>query len=358
MESIGLQRLFNQHTGGNRFNTPAEVVAWMGVIQAQDLNSAKWAIGIRIPNSTGKTIDEAINNGEIIRTHLLRPTWHFVSAADYHSFLALSAPNINSSLKYRRIQLKLDEKIFAISNPALNEMLKNGNHLTREQITTEMAKLIPDLDSSKMNHILMEAEMNSLICSGRIINKQPTYALVNERIGNFDRTANFDRDNTLRVLADKYFKSHGPATLADFIWWSGLSAGDCRKALDMVKDELVSEKVENSVYWYNKTEISYSGVPELAFLPAFDEFIIAYKDRSAVINYEGHSRAVSSNGIFRPVVVYEGQVLGLWNKAIKKDTLQISIEWFIKPNKSIHTKVERAAGDYAKFLGLNNTQIL
>ncbi len=361
MEKIGLIRLANQHIQGQRFKSVTDVVDWMGAMQAQDLNSAKWAIGVRLPGSTEKDINSAIDNAEIIRTHLLRPTWHLVASDLYPILLALTAPGINKSLKYRRIQLNLDEVIFKKSNPALTELLKNGNHRTREEIMTGLAGLIPDLDSSKMNHILMEAEMNGLICSGKIKNKIPTYALVQERIENYNHgKENFDHEAALKIIASRYFKSHGPATLSDFIWWSGLTAAECRKAHDMVKDELTAEKYGTIEYWLDKEsfETERSLIPEVALLPAFDEFIIAYKDRSSVITGENHDMAVSSNGIFRPVVVYDGQVIGLWNKAIRKDKLQVTINYFIKPAKSIQTKLKASVEEYAVFLGLKKSEIM
>lgn len=358
MYNIGLRRLVGQHVNGKHFKSVVELVDWMGVLQAQDLNSAKWALGVRLPGSTQKMIDDAIDSAEVIRIHILRPTWHFVSAENYPLFLALSAPNINAALNYRRIQLGLDEKLFAKSNPALNELLKDGNHLTREEITVELENIFPDLDSSKMNHILMEGEMKGLLCSGKMKNKLPTYALVKERI-NVNTEHKIDTDFALNKLASCYFRSHGPATLADFVWWSGLSSGDCRKALSMVKDKLMVEKEGKFEYWYDPEQLinNNNEPPEIALLPAFDEFIIAYKERSAVINLENHGRAVSANGIFRPVLVYEGQVVGLWNKTIKKDTLQIAFDWFLKPNKSVQKKFENSANDYAKFLGLKNSEV-
>ncbi len=361
MENTGLKRLICQRVRSSQFKTVTEVVEWMGAIQAQDLNSAKWAIGVRLLGSTEKTINDAIDKADIIRVHLLRPTWHFVSAQDYSVFLALTAPNINSALKYRRIQLNLDDSIFSKSNPALNEILHNGNHLTREELTAEMSTIIPDLDSSKMNHILMEAEMNGLICSGRIKNKMPTYALTKERIDDSGKlNGSFDKDKALRLLANKYFKSHGPATMSDFIWWSGLSAGDCRKALSFIKKDLTIAKVGTNEYYYdaNEVESSMDTLPEIALLPAFDEFIIAYKDRSAVLNFENHELTVSANGVFRPVIVYDGQVIGLWNKSVKKGTLQISVKWFIKPGKSVLSKLNSYAGEYADFLDLEKVEVI
>lgn len=349
--NIPILRLVNHHLGGDLFETPLSVVSWLGALQAQDLNSAKWAIGVRLKDSTEKLIDEAINNGDIIRTHLMRPTWHMVAADDYLKLLWLTAPNIRSSLKSRRKQLDLDESFFKKSNPTLENILSGGNHLTREELMIQLSMTIPDIDSSRMNHILLEAELDGLICSGMIKNKQHSFALVSERLKSKTNKVDFNRDEAIALITCKYFLSHGPATVKDFSWWSGLSIGDCNKGLEMVKNKLEFAENNKVKYLFNG-ELNDTLKDRSFLLPAFDEYIISYKDRSSVLTIEHHGRAVSANGIFRPVMVLDGQVVGLWNKSIKKDVLQIKTEWFLKPQKSIIREFEEAGLRYATFLGL------
>lgn len=389
MQNIGLMRLAAQHVAGNKIASVAGLVSWMGAMQAQDLNSVKWAIGVRLPGSAEDMVDDAINKGEIVRTHLMRPTWHFVSANDYPVILELTASNVKATLKSRRKQLELDEEYFKKSNPAIQRVLANQNHLTREELMSELSITLPQLDGSRMNHVLLEAELDGLICSGVVKKKQHSFALRSERFnddGNSNKTSTLSRDEALYMLALKYFSSHGPATISDFNWWSGLSMTHCRKALEMVKGKLLSDNEGTQEYWF--AEVSIAGIDNVStladimpgapsglhhenmnknatntsitgssnsvqLLPAFDEFIISYKDRSAVLKYEDHSRTVSDNGIFRPVIVLDGQVIGLWNKIIKKDKLSLNTTWFITPDKTIKHQVQIAAVAYARFLGLS-----
>jgi len=310
------------------------LVSWMGAIQSQDLKSAMLAIAVRLPQSTEKMVYDAFEKGEVIRTHILRPTWHIVAAEDYREFMELTAPNIRPSLKYRRAQLGLDDEIFSITNPALKEMLDKGNHLTREQITEELRPLIPGLDSSMMNHILIEAELNCFICSGRITDGKATFALAEEVLSNEDLKKPVDLEEAKKKMAYKYFSSHGPATIADFSWWSGMPVGVCRKALAMVKDQMESFTDGKTEYWFNPSVVNHqSNIPELVFLPAYDEFIIAYRDRSAVLSSESHTTAISSNGVFRPVVVHNGKVVGLWSKKKVKGKEEVEVRWFVESSQ-------------------------
>ncbi len=347
--AIGHMRLLSQQVSFKRYHTVREVVAWMGAIQAQDLNSALLAIALRLPETNIQAIIDALDKGEIIRTHILRPTWHIVAAEDYGAFMQLTSPQIRAALRYRRADAGIDHTLFGKSNPVLREMLSNGNHLTREQIAEGLTPVIRDLDSTKMNHILLENELDCTICSGRIINKQATYALVSEMLKDDALTAPVSKENALKKLAFKYFSSHGPATISDLIWWSGLTAGECRMALELAKPELASFTSGKTVYWYNakytepdKAFNERAPKPDLHLLPAYDEFIIAYKDRSLVISDDIQAKAISSNGVFRPVVVYDGKVVGLWSKKTGSKKTTININWLIRPAEITEEDAETA----------------
>lgn len=345
---VGMHRLFNQHVGEKRLTTVKELVEWMGAMQAQDMASAKWGIGVRIPGINEKIVDEAINNGEIIRTHVMRPTWHLVAAKDYHSMMRLTAPSINVSLKTRQKQLELDEDFFKVSNEAVEKILANGNHLTREELTRELSINISNLDSSRMNHILLKAELDRLICSGIIKKRRQTYALVSERIKIKD---DFDKDQSMMMLAEKYFASHGPATMLDFNWWSGLPISDCKKAVELIKNKLQSIQIDKQTYWFKELNSSTTSYKKKLFLlPAFDEFLISYRDRSAVLTVYDQQKAVSSNGIFRPVIVLGGKVIGLWNKNIKNGASNIIVELSIAEDQSVRSLIDKAAQGYYKFI--------
>lgn len=341
-------RLINQQVITSKFKTAKEIVDWMGAMQAQDLNMAKWAIGVRLPNSTDKLIASAIDNGHIFRTHLLRPTWHFVSSDDICWMLELTAPQIKASMKSRDKELEITDIIYKKSNSTIEEALQGSNHLSREALVAELEQVNIATDNNRASHLLMRAELNGLICSGKIKNNKQTYALLRERV---PITNSLTRDEALARLAQKYFTSHCPATLQDFVWWSGLGVTESRHALEMVKSNLVSEIIDQQTYWFTHS----FAIPKLEndlvyLLPAFDEVIISYKDRTASLSFELNKKAVSNNGIFRPTILINGQVRGIWKRTIKKDKIILETEFFQQVSKETMNLVEIAANQYGDFM--------
>jgi len=200
-----------------------------------------------------------------------------------------------------------------------------------------------------MAHLLLYAELDKFICSGITRGRSSTYALFDERVAKQKSVA---RSEALARLALRYFTSHGPATLSDFNWWSGLNMGDARMALYMVKENLVSERRGKETFWFAETFRGYSGqMDSVHLLPAFDEFIISYKDRSASLSERINGKAVSSNGIFRPVILEDGKVTGLWKRIIKNNKLILETEFFGKPDKSVAIKLDEAIHRYRNFTG-------
>jgi hypothetical protein len=343
-------RLTNQQIEQPKCKTAKEVVDWMGALQAQDYGMAKWAIGLRLPNATDQMIETAIANGEIIRTHLLRPTWHFISADDNHWMLALRAAPLKAAMRPRLNQLGLSETVIANSNKIMESVLQGGKHLTRDELLPELIKARIPIDENRASHLLMRAELDGLLCSGATKGKKLTYALLEERV---PKTSLLAREEALAKLANTYFRSHGPATLADFTWWSGMSTKDASHALEMIKLNLQSETIEGQPYWFTQAQ-TYSPDDKTVVhcLPAFDEFIISYQDRQAALPFENFSKAVSNNGIFRPIVVINGQVTGIWKRTIKKDKIVVETKLFQLPDKSAMHLIENAARLYGNFIGM------
>ena len=341
-------RLISQQIEQTKFKTVKELVDWMSAIQAQDYAMVKWAIGIRLPNATDRVIETAMKQGEIIRTHLLRPTWHFVSADDIYWMLALKATPIKASLRSRNKQLGLSESIIDRSNAILENALKGGKQLPREELLAELVKAGIPIDENRASHLLVRAEMDGVVCSGATEGKKLTYALLEERVPKPNLPT---REEALAKLAKKYFSSHGPATLSDFTWWSGLSFNDAKHALEMVKSDFNVETIDAQMYWYLKSySIRQTDIEAAYLLPAFDEFIISYKDRRAALPFENFSKAVSNNGIFRPVVVVNGQVMGIWKRKINRNTVMVETELFQQPDQATKRLIEKAANQYGQFL--------
>jgi hypothetical protein len=350
LTDIANARLINQQIERPIFKTVKDIVSWMGALQAQDYSMAKWAIGVRLPAATNQVVETAIHKGEIIRTHILRPTWHFISADDVYWMLALRAAPIKASLQARWKQLGLSESIMAKSNQIMENLLQGGKSLTREELLAELTKAGIPIDENRASHLLVVAELDGLLCSGAIKNGKLTYALLEERVPKANLPT---REEALAKLAKKYFNSHGPATSPDFAWWSGLSLKDASRALEMVKRELTSETIESQTYWYPETQIQpLPGEGAAYLLPAYDEFLISYTDRRATLPGENFSKAVSNNGIFRPVIVAHGQVVGIWKRTVKKGKVLLETEFFQSPDRTVSALIKKAAKPYGHFVDL------
>ena len=338
-------RLASQHIAGIRFTSAAELVAWMGALQAQDYAMSKWAVGVRLPKSTDTSIEAAMDKGDIIRTHVLRPTWHLVAAGDVRWMIQLTAPHIQKVVKGRHADLELTKTVLSKSRKVLERTLRDANYSTREELIVEFNKAGIATDENRASHIFAAAELDGLICSGPAKGGKQTFGLLDERI---PQTKPLARDEALASLARRYFSSHGPATLDDFTWWSGLPAKDAKRALEMTKSGLESAAINSKTYWF--VEANFKAKDTAFLLPAYDEFIISYKDRSATITFENHKRAVSINGIFRPTVVVNGQTIGIWNRTIKKDKVSIETEYFKQPRPTTRKMIAAASGRYGMFL--------
>lgn len=348
LQDIANLRLHNQQIAGKEFNSPKDIVGWMGAIQAQDYNMAKWAVGLRLPDSTYQIIENSIDRGEIIRTHLLRPTWHLVSANDIHWMLDLTGLQIKASLKSGLRDLEITDTILKKSCKVIEDALRRDKQLTREGVALQLSTAKIATDNTRLSHLLMWAELEGLICSGESIANKPSYALLEDKVS---KPKSISRESALEMLAGKYFQSHGPATMQDFKWWSGLSIKDARDAIEMVQGHYLSVKIGDETYWLSKTMSKMKSDKSSVFLlPAFDEFIISYKDRTASLLNVHNKRTISENGIFRPVIILNGQVIGLWKRQVKKDNVFIEIELFNSSSRSIINKIELAAEKLGHFL--------
>ncbi|MDP4239393.1 MAG: winged helix DNA-binding domain-containing protein [Bacteroidota bacterium] len=346
LSEIATLRIRNQQIEGSEFQTVKELVSWMGAMQAQDFAMVKWAVGLRMPHSTEKIIDTAYNQGEIIRTHLMRPTWHLVAADDIYWMLELTAPRIKPLLKARDKQLELDELIYAKSNRMLEKVLANGQCLTREELVREYDRVHIRTDENRLSHLMLRAELDGVVCSGPLKATKLTYSLLCDRV---PAGKVLTRDEALAELATRYFKSHSPATLRDFVWWSGLSVTDARKAMDMIRFSSVA--IGTDTYWLSNSFSNVpSGKPSIHLLPAYDEFLIGYTDRRAALATVHNKKAISENGIFRPVILVNGLVTGLWKRNTKKDMVKIETNHFQIHDEEILIAIDKESTRYGLFL--------
>ena len=342
-----IYRLSNQQIANTEFQTAKELVNWMGAMQAQDYQMAKWAIGLRLPHTTDQLIESAFNRGEILRTHLMRPTWHFVSADDIHWMLKLTAPQIKSQTKARQKELELTEDKLPALYTILEKALTEKEFMTRDEISEILQQNGISMNSSRSYHLMLQAELDGLICSGIVKGKEQTYALLDRRVPNHK---SITKEEALAELGKRYFSSHGPATIPDFAWWSGLSLSMAKRVVEMNKPSLSSELSDGNTYWF-ATDQSAPLIQESVFLlPAFDEYLISYRNRSAVITDKNHQRAISFNGVFRPVIVTNGLISGLWKRTVKKDKILLETNLFREHDSRELLQIKHAAESFGIFL--------
>ena len=345
------QRLYSQHLAGSRFETAAEVVAHFGAVQAQDYAGAKWAVAQRTNGLTDADLDRALADGSILRTHVMRPTWHFVTPADIRWLLALTAPRVNAAAAYQYRRLELDAAVFKRSRTALIKALSGREH-TRLEIERVLQQAGIVTDDLRLIHLLMRAELDGILCSGGRRGKQFTYALLDERAPD---AKTLPRDEALAELTHRYFTSHGPATAQDFAWWSGLTLTDARHGLELVKGQLQQQVVGNQTYWLAEEAVSIKdSLPKALLLPNYDEYTVGYADRSAIFD-DAHADQLdvrNSGFALSPVVLIRGQIVGNWKRTLQKDAVMMELTPFRPLTKVERRAVAQAAEHYGAFLGL------
>jgi hypothetical protein len=346
-------RLQNQHLANQQFTKPAEIVKWLGAVQAQDYGGAAWALGQRLKGCNSALIEKAFTNGDIIRTHVLRPTWHFVAPEDIRWMLDLTAPRVLGFTSFRKRYLGLTDEILLKCANVLTKALEGGKQLERSAIATALKDAGIATDEQRFIHIMMELELQQLVCSGGRSGKQFTYTLLEERV---PKTAVLSRDEALAGLAERYFSSHGPATLQDYAWWSGLTVADSKKGLDMVKSKFTNATVDGNTYWFRDNGMA-AGKSSACLLPNYDEYIVSYKDRSAAIAEKDISKADPRGTIFNNTIVINGQIKGLWKHTFKKDSVVVGVIPFKPLSKANHDTINSLSKRYAKFLGIKEYSV-
>lgn len=347
-------RLWNQQIESSSFTSVKDLVGWMGAMQAQDYAMAKWAVGTRVPGATEAIVEQALHNGDILRTHVLRPTWHFVRPEDIRWMLALSAPQIMTSMRSRDRELGLDDALYKKTNRALEKMMTGQQHLTREEIMERLKKAKLATDSNQAWHIIVRAEIAGILCSGHPDAKNQTYTLLEERV---PPQPEISREDALARLARLYFNSHGPATVKDFAWWSGLPAAAVRTATEGLAAAFIAETIGTDTYWFpDSSHLPVAPKNSVYLLPAFDEYLISYKDRTAAIRLSDQAKAFTNNGIFRPVIVVNGEVTGIWSRNQKKDKVVVTPDFLKPPAKATLQHLYKAAETYGRFY--NKTGLL
>jgi Winged helix DNA-binding domain len=341
-------RLINQQIAYSRCSEPAELISWLAAMQAQEYPMAKWAVGLRLKDISDSRIEEDFNRGSILRTHMLRPTWHFVTPADIRWILSLSSPTVHAFNAYYYRQTELDAKLLSTAMKSLQKMLAGKNFLNRVEIHALLEKDKIKAKGLRFGLILMFAELEALICSGPRIGKQFTYALLEERT---DSSLAFQPKDPLSELTTRYFSARGPATARDFMWWSGLKAAQVKKGINSLPGTFKSEIFQGQEYIFQPINHNAGRKMQSSFLlPDYDEYGISYKNRDAYTPRSGEAPLRKLNSSFKHYLVIHGRIGGKWKRVELKG--RRSAQSILLPGLSSREKnaAEKAIIKYNRFV--------
>ena len=312
---IANARLRSQHLAAPHASGAEDIVRHFGAMQSQEFAVARWSIAQRLHQATGDTIDRAFAEGRILRTHTLRPTWHFVSPLDIRWIMAATAPRVQAfNAPYYR-QTDLSPASLARANRVLAKSLKGGAHLTRAELAGRLAKDGIKAEGLRLACIMMNAELEQVVCSGAVRGKQHTYALFDERV---PPARPMSREKAMAQLARRFFESHGPATVRDFRWWSSLTAGEARSAIEAAGSELERRETEGRTYVHAPGSDVTAKLRNstVHLLQAYDEYVVAFTESKDVCHHEGHAGPRRSDGVqFIHAILIGTQIVGHWRRA-------------------------------------------
>ncbi|MCB0629887.1 MAG: winged helix DNA-binding domain-containing protein [Saprospiraceae bacterium] len=346
---LGIHRQYNQQLLGSTRQTATEMVHWLGAIQGQEYAQTKWGIGLRLPHLLDKDVEQELTEGKLLRTHLLRPTWHLVTADDIRWLLELTAPRVHQVNATMHRKLGLDNDIFTTTLKLIVKQLEGGRQLTRNELGEVFAQHGLEFSGMQLSYIMMYAELEGIVCSGVRRGRQNTYALLEERIGPVPATS---REEALSELSRRYFCSRGPATAKDFSTWSGLTLSDCRNGIGMWSGEL--HKIELSgedYYFFPGNDGRDTDFRQFQLLPLYDEFIFGYKDRSEVLSY--HS-GLTPTPAFKHMnlILFAGQICGTWRRDPGSKDIALETDFFEPLSREQTVLFEKAIQRYSEFKGL------
>jgi hypothetical protein len=352
MDTMNLihQRLSNQHLAGNPLESAVSVVSWLGPVQGQDYAGAKWAIGQRVQGADDATITQAFNDGRILRTHMMRPTWHFVAPADIRWIQELTAPRVNVVNGYMYRQLELDDELFVRSNEVIAGALEGGRFKTRNELGEVLEQAGIAAKGMRLGYIVHRAELEAIVCSGPRRGKQFTYALLDERA---PEAKSRPYEEALGELTRRYFTGHGPAALEDFVFWSGLTKSQARLGLAMNGSTLVEETIGEQTYWFAPDlPLVKEPSPTAHLLPNYDEFLISYRSGDAFVDPAHADLIEKQNAIFAHFLVIDGRLYGTWRRDIEKGKVTVTVKRFVPLSEGQEAAVRNAAERFGRFLGL------
>ena len=318
-------------------------------VQSQDYPNAKWAVAQRLDGAVEADIDAAFDAGELVRTHVMRPTWHFVAPGDLRWLLALTAPRVRQASAYQFRLLEIDDEVAARSRKVIEKALAGGGSLTRDELKRKLEEEGVLGSPLRLGYLIIDAELEGVVCSGPRKGKRQTYALLEERL---PRAAARTREESLAELARRYVESHGPAQDADLAWWSGLTLADARVALESASPPLVRETVGERAFWDSPSAPAPRiARPTIHLLPNYDELLVAFRDRTDAFDPGLPPESRVPQVILGHVVVRDGLVIGAYRRREAEGTTSLEIDLAVELGSPDRAGVNAAVDRFAAFLG-------
>jgi hypothetical protein len=345
---VAAVRLRNHRLLRTGLRDPVSVVHRLGAVQSQDYPSAKWGVGLRGTGFSDADVDEAFNRGGILRTHVLRPTWHFVLPADIRWMLALTAPRVHAVCASYYRKMEIDRPLFARSARAIERALRGGKALTRSELAAALGRAGIEARLQRLAFFMIHAELEGLVCSGPRRGTEFTYALLEERV---PPVAPRSKDESLAELTRRYFASHGPATLRDCSWWSGLPMREIKRGLEMLGSDVSSASIDGLTCWFIEAPRARgTTVASAHLLPIYDEFLIAYQDRGFVVRGSAAPSIYSGRDADSHHLIVDGRLAGRWRRTGKAGAFSLDIETYRRLNRSETAAVRSAVDQHGAFI--------
>lgn len=362
LRDVAHLRLRNQRVSGGQFKSAEEVVRWLGCVQSQEYAVAKWSLAQRASGFSDADIDELLGQGRILRTHILRPTWHFVLPSDIRWMMRLTGPRVCRLLRSQVVVQGVPERAIEAGLDVIREALVGGRRLNRKQLVQILIERGAVTDQMWTIPIFIRAELDLVIASGGLVGKQQTYTLLDEIAPSLDAgAAEFDRDWALAELTRRFFTGHGPATMADFNWWSSLTVADTRRGLELNADALEKLEVDGTTFWWagddggdtSPRAAAADRSAQVHLMQAYDEYIVAYRSPRKPINVDGlvHASAMSRPPFLHALIV-DTQLVGWWRRVSAGDGYRIEVRLARPLNAAERRRLEAEVERYGRFVGV------
>lgn len=352
---VANRRLFNQGITGMKHESPEQVVKGLGAVQAQDYHQAVWGIGLRTQSAKLSDVEQAMIDRKIVLTWPMRGTIFFVPAEDAKWMVKLTESRFQTHDKKKRVELELDEGTLHRCRTIIGNALSGCSPVSRPKLMDLLEEAGINTKNGRGYYILGYLGRTGMICFGPHEGKQQSFVLLDEWVPN---SRELTLEESLGELALRYFTGHGPATIQDFAWWVGLTLAEAKRGFEAVKSNLRLDFVNGTEYWSSVTAPAVSAdTDSVVLLPGFDEYYLGYKDRSAIIETEHDAKiAPHRNGVFQPMMVAGGEVVGVWKRQIKRSSIEIILSPFSLRNDR-EEEFMQAAKQYSDFMGMPITRI-